>query len=136
MNIRKKPRFLRQEWFRHGNLRKKWLKWRKPRGNKSRLRRHFAGRGLMPNAGWGAPEAARWMHPSGLQEIMVSNAGQLGALDGKKQAIRIAGSVGGMKRMFIQDAAKEKGIRVLNPRKVEVRQKAEEAPEKKGEAKK
>jgi len=121
MNNREKPKFLRQEWFRHGNLRKKWLKWRKPRGNKSRLRRHFMGRGLMPNAGWGAPEATRFLHPSGMQEVMVSSANQLEGLDGRKQAVRIVGSVGNLKRMFIQNAAKDRNLKVLNPRKVELR---------------
>ncbi|MFH0829632.1 MAG: 50S ribosomal protein L32e [Candidatus Aenigmatarchaeota archaeon] len=135
MNPKKKPAFLRQEWFRHGNIRKKWLKWRMPRGNKSKLRRHFIGKGFIPSAGYGAPVETRMLHPSGLGEVMVNNPQELAGIDAGTQAVRIAGAVGGMKRMLIQKKAEELKLRVLNPRKIELRVKTKEKKETKGENK-
>lgn len=133
MNPKKKPAFLRQEWYRMGNQRKKWLMWRKPRGNQSKLRMHIAGKGFMPNPGYGAPTETRGMHPCGMQEMMVNNTAQLAGLDASMQAVRIAGSVGDLKRLAIQKKAEELKLRVLNPKKIELRKKQKE--EKKSEHK-
>ncbi len=118
MNPKKKPKFLRQEWFRMGNRRKKWMKWRSTRGNQSKLRMHIKGKGHAPNAGWGSPRSMRALHPSGLEEVLVSSIRQLGGLDPSRHAARIFHGVGGRKRKDIQAAADAAKIKVLNPRKV------------------
>lgn len=126
---RKKPVFLRQEWFRMGNQRKKWLKWRNVRGNQSKLRQHIKGKGFQPHPGYGLPVELRHLHPSGLKEIIVNNIEELKAADPKTCAIRIAGGVGNKKRLELQAEAGRLNVRVLNPRKIEMKvKKAESKP--------
>ena len=110
----KKPNFYRQEWFRMGNQRKKWRKWRTPRGNQSKLRMHKASRGAWVQAGYGSPAAVRGMHPSGLRELIVHNVQQLSAAT-KDFAVRIAHGVGGKKRAEIMKIAEGMKLKVLNP---------------------
>lgn len=110
----RKPHFFRQEWFRFGNQRKKWLKWRKPRGNQSKMRMHKKSRGAWVDAGYGAPVAVRGLHPSGLRELIVHNSQQL-AVATKNFAVRIAHGVGGRKRAEIMKATEEMKLKVLNP---------------------
>ena len=114
----KKPAFLRQEWFRMGNQRKKWLKWRTPRGNQSKLRMHIKGKGFMPHPGYGSPAEVRGLHPSGLADVLVYNTQQLKQLDPKLHAARIGSEVGRKKRIEMEKAAVELKIRILNPRKL------------------
>lgn len=109
-----KPNFFRQEWFRFGNQRKKWRKWRKPKGNQSKLRMHKKSRGAFVSAGYGSPGIVRGLHPSGLREIIIHNAQQL-QLVGKDFAVRIAGTVGKKKRLEIMKKAEEMKLKVLNP---------------------
>jgi large subunit ribosomal protein L32e len=123
MNNKKKRAFLRQEWFRMGNRRRKWMKWRNTRGNQSKLRMHKMERGARPHPGWGAPSVMRWLHPSGLADVIVMNVKQLEGMDPAKQAVRIGHGVGNLARMTIQRKAEEKKIKVLNPKKIELRKK-------------
>ena len=118
----KKPHFYRQEWFRMGNQRKKWRKWRKPRGNQSKMRMHKASRGARVQAGYGSPAAVRGFHPSGLRELLVHNVQQLSAV-GKDFAVRIAHGGGGKKRAEIMKAAGEMKLKVLNPFTAKVKEK-------------
>src|SRR3989338_7784115 len=121
----KRKKFFRQEWFRMGNRKKKWEKWRTPRGNQSKLRMHIKNKGFMPLVGYGSPKATRGVHPSGLKEAIVYNAQQLQfvASAGKSYAVRIAAGVGGLKRKSIQDAAEKLKLKILNPKKIEMRRK-------------
>ena len=124
---RKKPAFLRQEWFRMGNQRKKWLKWRNVRGNQSKLRQHIKGKGFQPHPGYGLPAELRYFHPSGLKEIIVNNIAELKSADPKTCAVRIAGSVGNKKRIELQAEAEKMKIKLLNPRKITLRVKKVES---------
>lgn len=123
----KKPEFLRQEWFRYKRL---GLKWRKPRGLHSKIRRHFKYRPNVVSIGYGAPAAVRFYHPSGFQEKLVHNVKELENTDPKTHAIRIAHSVGTKKRLSIIKKADETGIRVLN-RVIALEEEAEEPAKKK-----
>jgi large subunit ribosomal protein L32e len=122
---RKRPAFLRQEWFRMGNQRKKWLKWRSVRGNQSKLRQHIKGKGFMPHPGYGMPTELKYLHPSGLKEVIANNVAELKLADPKTCAIRIAGGVGNKKRLELQSEAERLGVKVLNPRKIEMKIKKE-----------
>lgn len=113
---RKKPVFLRQNWFRFPSLGKKW---RAAKGNQNKLRMHRKGKGFMPHPGYGSPKAVKGLHPSGLEEVRVFNKEDLSKIDAKKQCARIAASVGNRKYMEISKKASEKGIRILNQRKIE-----------------
>jgi len=106
-----RPAFKRQEWFRYARLGEKW---RKPRGIHSKLRRHLSYRPPVVSIGYRGPKMVRDYHPSGFQEVMVYNPGQVEGVDPKVQAIRIGGTVGGRKRMAITEKADELGIRILN----------------------
>jgi large subunit ribosomal protein L32e len=106
-----RPAFKRQEWFRYARLGEKW---RKPRGIHSKMRRHLSYRPPVVSIGFRGPKMVRDYHPSGFQEVMVFNPGQVDNVDPKVQAIRIGGTVGGKKRITIIEKADELGIRVLN----------------------
>jgi len=108
---RKRPTFLRQEWFRYKKL---GLKWRRPQGGQSKLRRHFKYRINVVSIGFRGPKVTRGLHPSGFKEVLVHNPAQLEGVDPASEAVRIAHAVGMRKRKLIEEAAAEKGVRVLN----------------------
>ncbi len=112
---RKKPRFLRQEWWRFPKF-KNNPKWRRPKGIDSKMRLKKKGKPRSPSIGWGSPRAVRGLHPSGYEEVLVHNVKEVEAIDPSRQAARIAGTVGRRKRELIVAKAKELGIKVLNAR--------------------
>ncbi len=113
---RKKPDFLRQNWFKYPRLGEKW---RRPKGRHSKLRRHMKHKGFLPKPGYGSPSLVKGLHPSGLEEVRVFRPEDLKNLDPKIHGIRIASQVGKKKRLEIMKVAKEKGFRVFNPVKGE-----------------
>ena len=113
---RRRPAFRRQEWFRYQRLGEKW---RNTEGMHSKVTRHFGYRPNVPSIGYRGPKAARGLHPSGFRDVLVHNVRELEGIDPKVEAARIARTVGTRKRLEIQAAAAEKGIRVLNRREEE-----------------
>lgn len=111
-NPRKKPKFLRQNWQALKTLRH--VKWRRPRGMHSKLRRKEEGKGFSPKPGYRAPVALRGLHPSGLKEVLISNVKELQKIDAKKEAAKIRSAVGRKKRVEILKKAEEMKIKVLN----------------------
>ncbi len=111
-NPRKLPKFLRQSWQAYKRLGKKW---RRPRGIHSKLRRKERGKGFIPKPGYGAPKSLKWLHPSGMKEVLVFNVNDLQKIDSKTEAVKIAHAVGKRKRAEILKKAEEKKIKVLNP---------------------
>ena len=108
---KRKPEFLRQQWWLYKRIDKNW---RRPRGRHSKLRRHYGYRPSLPKIGYSSPKKVRGLHPSGFKEVMIYNVNDLKSIDIKKEAIRIAHSVGKKKRQEIIAKADEMGIRVLN----------------------
>jgi large subunit ribosomal protein L32e len=106
-----RPAFKRQEWFRYAKLGEKW---RRPKGIHSKMKRKLARRPPVVLIGYRGPALSRNLHPSGFEEILISNVNDLDSVDPKKQAVRIGGTVGTKKRIVIEDKAEELGIRVLN----------------------
>ncbi len=90
---------------------KKWQKWRKPRGIDFKIRES---RLKIPKTGYRTEKSVRGLHPSGKKEILIHNEGGLLSLDGKNIAIRIATTVGKKKRIAIRKKCAELGLRVLN----------------------
>ncbi|WP_328585434.1 50S ribosomal protein L32e [Methanofollis ethanolicus] len=88
--------------------------WRRPRGLTSKQRRQYKAKGAQPQAGYNAPLAVRYMHPSGYYEVLVYTPADLEGVEPEFEAVRIAGSVGMKKRAVIQQKAMEAGIKVLN----------------------
>jgi len=107
----RRPAFRRQEWFRY---KKFGDEWRKPQGGQSKLRRHFGYRWNIPSIGYRGPRGVRGLHPSGFEEVLVHNLGEIEGIDPARQAVRIAHGVGTRKRDLIEKACDEREIRVLN----------------------
>jgi large subunit ribosomal protein L32e len=110
---RKKPRFRRQESWRFKRVTDRW---RRPHGIDSKMRKKVKGWPASPTTGYRSPKKTRGLHPSGFVETRVQSVADLGGIDPELQAIRIAHTVGGRKRVEIMALAEEKGIHVLNPR--------------------
>jgi large subunit ribosomal protein L32e len=111
----KKPKFRRQESWRYKRV---GNRWRKPRGIDSKMRKKVKGWPPSPGSGYRSPKKTRGLHPSGFVETRVQSVEDLGEIDPELQAIRIARTVGGRKRVEILALAEEKGIHVLNPRTI------------------
>jgi len=111
------PKFNRQD---HHMKKRVSTSWRRPRGQLSKQRRGIKGKGDTVEVGFRSPKAVRGLHPSGFEEVRVHNVDDLTGVDGDREAVRIASSVGGRKRERIEDEAEERGIRVLNPTYEEV----------------
>ncbi len=112
----KQPTFRRQEWWRYKKLGGKNAGWRKPRGIHSKMRRHFKYRPNVVSIGFRGPVAARGLHPSGFEEVLVHRPEDLAKVDPKIQAARVGGTVGGRKAELIEKEADKLGIRILNRR--------------------
>ena len=112
-NGRKKPKFRRQESWRYKRVTDRG---RRPHGIDSKMRKKVKGWPASPTIGYRSPKKTRGLHPSGFVETRVQSVADLGGIDPELQAIRIARTVGGRKRVEIMALADEKGIKVLNPR--------------------
>jgi len=111
------PAFNRQD---HHKKKRVPTSWRRPRGQLSKQRRGVKGKGDTVEAGFRSPRAVRGLHPSGFEEVRVHNVDDLEGVDGDREAVRIASTVGGRKRERIEEVAEDRGIRVLNPTYEEV----------------
>ncbi len=112
---RRRPKFVRQEAWRYKRLGEKW---RRPRGKDSKMRLQKRGWPPLVKVGYRTPRKYRGLHPSGLREVLVSNAKELAGLDPSVHAVRLAGSLGRRARERIYEKAVEKGLKVLNPPRV------------------
>ena len=115
--MNKKPKFRAEESWRYKRVKENW---RKARGIDSKMRRKVKGWPRTPTVGYRGPKKARYLHPSGFAEVLVHNIDDLEKIDPKTQAIRISHTVGAKKRIEISTRAEEKGVRILNPIKIEV----------------
>ncbi len=110
--IKKKKRFkfLRQ---RTPGKRRLKMSWRKPKGIDSPKRVERKEKGRVVKIGYRTPRLIRFLHPSGLPEVIVHNPTELEGLKGV--VVRIASTVGRKKRMEIVRKAEELGLKVINP---------------------
>jgi large subunit ribosomal protein L32e len=82
------------------------------------LRRHFKGRGAMPNVGFRAPKATRYHRANRFVDFVVNNTQELEALLMQNQTYQavIASTVGAQKRKQLIERARELNINVVNVR--------------------
>jgi large subunit ribosomal protein L32e len=88
--------------------------WRKPRGKDNKMRKQVSGVPRIVKVGYRGPKAARGLHPSGYTDNIVFNLNDLAKLDPKKDAARLAHTVGTRKRKEIITKATSMHIKVLN----------------------
>jgi len=123
----KRPRFIRQESWRYDRLAENW---RKPKGKDKKMRQQKAGVPALVRIGYRGPRIARGLHPSGYTDNLVHNVSELARLDPKKDAARLAHTVGKKKRIGMIAKASELGIKLLNagklaPKKAEEKEEAQ-----------
>jgi len=123
----KRPRFIRQESWRYDRLAENW---RKPKGKDNKMRQQKAGVPALVRIGYRGPRIARGLHPSGYTDNLVHNVSELARLDPKKDAARLAHTVGKKKRIGMIAKASELGIKLLNagklaPKKAEEKEEAQ-----------
>ena len=106
-----KKKFLRQDYFRHKRLGKKW---RRPKGRQSKLRKRKSGSGLVVKIGHGSSNRGMI---NNLQPVIVSNPNDMDSIK-DKQIVIISSVVGAKKALAISDKAKKLGLKILNPKKI------------------
>jgi len=116
MNSKKKPLFRRTQGAMFRRLKGKG--WRRPTGKHNKIRECKNGKGEVPRIGYGAKRDERGLHPSGLEDVLISNLSDIGSLDPKTQAARIASVVGRRKKILMLEELNKRKVRVLNPLKV------------------
>jgi len=117
---KKRLKFKRQECWRYKRLKPNW---RKPGGIDNRVRMKEKGVIKSPNVGYRGPRLVRGLRSDGREEVLVHNIKDLEGINPKKQVIRIARTVGILKRTMIINKAGEKDILVLNPGKALLKEK-------------
>ena len=108
---KKRPSFRRVESWRYVRVTDSW---RKARGIDSRTRIKSKSGVKSPSAGYRGPKKTRGLHPSGYEDVRVVTIDDLKNLNNKKQAIKIATTLGVKKRIRLIDYAQSRGFKVLN----------------------
>jgi len=106
-----KKKFKRQEYAKYKKLK---IKWRRPRGKSSKMRKYKSGKPAMPAIGYRTPKAERGLHPSGFKDVLVKNMSELECLNPNIESGRISASVGKKKKSMMLSKASELGIKILN----------------------
>ena len=123
---RSKPAFVRPESWRYDKFS---VSWRRPRGLDNKIRRKIKGWPPGPSTGYKGPKAARWLHPSGFEEVLVHNVEELVKLNPETEAARIAHTVGKRKRGQIVVEARKCNLRILNVKELKTPTEEEPKPE-------
>jgi large subunit ribosomal protein L32e len=119
----RRPRFVRQESWRYDRLAENW---RKPKGKDNKMRKQVSGVPRIVKIGYRGPKGARGLHPSGYTDNIVFNVNDLYKLDPKKDAARLAHTVGTRKRKLIISQATSMHIKILNPGRISSKKDKEE----------
>jgi large subunit ribosomal protein L32e len=116
LNVRKKQKSKKPHFRQTDSHKKKKLAdyWRRPDGIHNKMRYAVKGKTPLVEAGYGSPSLVKGLHPSGFEEVMVNNPKEIESLN-KRQAARIAHTVGARKRALIEKRAAELGLKILNP---------------------
>ena len=109
-----RPKFIRAESWRYDRIKPNW---RKPKGVDNHQRKQKSrGRPGLVKVGYGTPNIAKGLHPSGYTDNLVHNINDLENLNPKQDGIRFGHSVGTKKRKELMIIATEKKFKVFNAR--------------------
>ncbi len=126
---KKRPTFRRVESWRYKRVKDSW---RKARGIDSQTRKKTKSGVKSPTVGYRGPKKLRGLHPSGYEEVRVTNIDDLKNLSNKKHALKISGKLGAKKRISLIDYCQKRGFRILNlgisQKEIESLEKMVEAP--------
>ncbi|MGI0091863.1 MAG: 50S ribosomal protein L32e [Nitrososphaerales archaeon] len=111
------PKFRRFESWRYVRIDEPW---RKPKGIDNHMRLSVKGWPHLVKVGYRVPKQVRYLHPSGLRDVLVHNNAELEALSPSTDAARLAAGVGRRKKIELVKRSRELGIRVLNGRNLPV----------------
>ncbi len=109
-----RPLFVRQAAHRYWRIGRDGA-WRKPRGLQSKQRRHYGYRPTVVSIGFRSPRLVRGRTSTGFRPIVVQTVVEIGRIDPAQEAAVIARTVGTQKRLVLEEAARKRGIHVLNP---------------------
>jgi large subunit ribosomal protein L32e len=116
-----RPLFVRQAAHRYWRIGRDGA-WRKPRGLQSKQRRHYGYRPTVVSIGFRSPRLVRGLTPTGFRPVLVQTADEIGRIDPAREAAIIARTVGTQKRLVLEEAARKRGVHVLNPITKETRE--------------
>jgi large subunit ribosomal protein L32e len=116
-----RPLFVRQAAHRYWRIGRDGA-WRKPRGLQSKQRRHYGYRPTVVSIGFRSPRLVRGRTPTGFRTVLVRTADEIGRIDPAHEAAIIARTVGTQKRLVLEEAARKRGVHVLNPITQETRE--------------
>ncbi|MGA8663476.1 MAG: 50S ribosomal protein L32e [Thermoplasmata archaeon] len=111
---RRRPIFGRQAANRYYRIGRDGA-WRRPRGLQSKQRRHYGYRAQLVSIGYGSPAKVRGLAPSGYRPILVQTDAEIEGLNPKVEAAIISRRVGTRRRLGLEETARKRGVRVLNP---------------------
>ncbi len=115
---KKKPRFLRRQWYmksKLGRRRKKKQVWRKPKGRHIKTRLKYKGKSKQPSIGYRADRIERGkIH--GRTPFIINNVRELNSIADKAKdyAIIVSGNTGAFKKIDIAKRAIELKINIIN----------------------
>jgi large subunit ribosomal protein L32e len=111
---RKKPDYLRFQWWKVIKLRNRKESWRRPRGIHNKIRRKLKSRVSMVEVGYGSPREVKGLLLNGKRPVLVHNLEELEKIDKEKECAIIASNIGKRKREQIINRAKELNIEIFN----------------------
>jgi len=108
---KKRPSFRRVESWRYKRVKESW---RKARGIDSQTRKKEKSGVKSPTIGYRGPKKVRGLHPSGYEEVRVSNIDDIRNLKRKRHALKISSRLGAKKRLALIDYCQKRGYKILN----------------------
>ncbi len=116
-----RPLFVRQAAHRYWRIGRDGA-WRRPRGLQSKQRRHYGYRPTVVSIGYRSPRLVRGRTPTGFRPVLVLTVAEIGRIDPAHEAAIIARTIGTQKRLVLEEAARKRGVHVLNPITKETRE--------------
>lgn len=110
----RRPRFVRQAAHRYARVGREGS-WRRPRGLQSKQRRHYGYRPVVVSVGYRSPARSRGLVPSGFRPVRVETPRELERLNPLTEAAVLARGIGTRRRLVLEEVARRRGLRVLNP---------------------